>query len=80
MKGVTKHEVQARRRELSDSIPALAARLFEIKARPSLMKTLGSLMLRLNDYDNPFNHVDLLVCEVLHEELTTAVGGSEHGS
>ena len=82
---MNKHEVQDKRRELADKLPTLSVRVFALKGRHyqgcgfhwCLVKDLGGLMLRLNDYDNPFSEENLLVLEVIYEDLLDRVGKAE---
>jgi hypothetical protein len=66
-----------RRRDLCSKLPAAAMRVFALDGKHyngcgfhySLVKTIGGLMYRLNNFDAKYTNDDLLVDEVIYEDL-----------
>jgi hypothetical protein len=78
-------EVQAKRKELGAKLPALAMRIFALQNKPyqgygfhwGLVKTIGTLLRNVNDYDSKFTLEDMMINEVLYECLVEQVEAAE---
>lgn len=78
-------DVQNQRCALADKLPALGVRVFALKGRSypgsgyhwALLRTLGALLQKLNDFDVRYTAEDLVLCEVLYEDLLERVQTAE---
>lgn len=75
---------QEGRKVLATKMPDLAVRVFALDDASypgcgfhSMIKTLGLLLQKLNDYDNPFTVDDMISCDVVYEELEQSVSNAE---
>lgn len=80
-------ESQNKRRELAKKLPAAAIRVFALEGkhyngcgfRWALVKTIGGLMFRINNFDAKYTSDDLLIDEVIYEDLIEQLDAIERG-
>ena len=77
-------KTQEGRQKLQEAVPDLAIRVFALKQNSGcgshydgLMKTLGGLLYRLNNFDEPYKWLDLLVDRICYEGLIDDVTKAE---
>jgi hypothetical protein len=80
-----KVKTQEGREKLREAVPALAIRVFALRQKNypgcgfhyGLVKTVGGLLYRLNNFDESYKWLDLLVDKILYEELVDDVTKAE---
>jgi hypothetical protein len=76
---------QEKRSELRSKLPALALRVIALDGKHyngcgfhySLLKTIGGLLYRLNNFDARYTWHELMIDEVIYEDLYEQIGSIE---